>query len=382
MYNLGFGTSIAANANSSNGGGGSTSLYGRVVHVILDPFDPDYEKYGSSQSINGVLYKPLNTPTEESKESDLLFAYCGGGNMKRIPLKGEIVKLELNPTEERTDNPSSKKTYWVDIVSIWNHPHHNAYPDTYQSGDNNNQFGSDFIEAASINPLQAFPGDTLLEGRHGQSIRFTGTKYQSNPWIDSTNNGKPLTIISNGQIETDNGVDSIVEDVNEDSSTMYFTSEHIIPLLQASEKRAAWKEEPIKADKYKESQIILNSGRLYFNAKDNDILLSSKEGIGLNSNTISLDGEEYIGLDADKIYLGKIALEREDEPVLLGQSTTDLLEDFLKQFQSLIRDMASMPPAPPAAIAKMIATSNAILPEIPKLKQRLPLLHSKKVYTE
>ena len=170
--------------------------------------------------------------------------------------------------------------------------------------------------------------------------------------------------------------------MNEDSSTMYFTSEHIIPLLQASEKRAAWKEEPIKADKYKESQIILNSGRLYFNAKDNDILLSSKEGIGLNSNTISLDGEEYIGLDADKIYLGKIALEREDEPVLLGQSTTDLLEDFLKQFQSLIRDMASMPPAPPAAIAKMIATSNAILPEIPKLKQRLPLLHSKKVYTE
>ena len=44
--------------------------------------------------------------------------------------------------------------------------------------------------------------------------------------------------------------------------------------------------------------------------------------------------------------------------------------------------MATAPPAPPAFVAKMIAISNAVLPLIPVLKNRLPNLKSKKVFTE
>lgn len=382
ISNLGFGVNTGARSEGGGSSGGSSNSFGRVVRPILDAFDPDYDKYGQSQAINAVLYIPLTTPSVEDTSRDLQIAYCGKKDIKTIPLKGEIVKITTQPTEERSDNPNAKKTYWVDTVPIWNHPHHNAYPDIYQSGDDRNEFGDDFEELDNINPLQAFPGDTIVEGRNGQSIRMSGTKYTSNPWIDESNNGMPLTIIRNGQAETDNGIDSVVEDVNEDASSIYLTSDHTVELEEANNKADAWAEAPEPPNQFKGSQIILTSNRLIFNAKDEHILLTAKEGIGLSSNTISLDGQEYIGLDANKIYLGKVALNREDEPVLLGQSTTDLLNDFLTQFEQLIKAMATMPPAPPAAIAKMLAISNAILPVIPALKNRLTLLHSQKVFTE
>ena len=230
--------------------------------------------------------------------------------------------------------------------------------------------------------MQSFPGDLIIEGRHGNSIRLTGTKYVSSPWIDNTNNNKPLTIISNGQKETDNGIDLIVEDINEDSTSIYLASDHKINLSPANKKRDSWKKNPIEVDQYKGSQVIINGGRLFFNSRDESILMSSKKDFGVNAKSVHLDGEEMVSIDGDKIYLGQAALNREDEPVLLGQRTVDLLLNFISSFEEIIRTMATMPPAPPAAIAQMMVTANAILPTLPSLKNGLKRLPSKKVYTE
>lgn len=381
-YNYGFGTSkmtstISGGSNNTAGGN-----FGRVVEVILDAFHPRYDEFNRTQSLNGVIYREVNKPKIEDEEEDLKFAYCQNSTFKRIPVKGEIVELTDSPSEDRDSDPTATKTYWVGIASIWNHLHHNAYPDTNQSGESTNDFGEYFEEQDKVAPLQAFPGDDIFEGRHGQSIRFNGTKYDSNELIDDSNNGKPLTIISNGQKEPANSLDPVVENIDEDPSSIYLTSDHSIPLTQANEKRDSWNDEPVKADKYKGSQILLNAGRLYFNAKEESIFLSGTEAIGANAKTINLDGEDYAAIDAKKIYLGSVARKKEDEPVLLGQTTTDLLEDILAQFETIVKGMATAPPAPPAYVAKMVATSNSVLPQIPALKNRLPLLHSKKVFTE
>lgn len=382
-YNTGFNTSRGSKGSGPSRGGSSAGSYGRVVDVIIDAFHPEYSNYGSSQAINGIFYREIGSPVSEENSSDLKFAYQGSSNFKLIPVIGEIVKLITAPAEFSRDNlPQKQKVYYTSTVTLWNHPHHNAYPDTLQVGEGAADFGPDFEEADDVNPLQGFPGDLLIEGRQGQSIRFNGSKHEDNPWIDSSNNKKPITIISNGQKESGNGTDNIIEDVNEDPSSIYLTSDHTVELTQANEKRDAWDTEPEKADKYKGSQIILNGGRLYFNAKEESILMSATEAVGANAKTINLDGEKYVALDAKKIYLGTDALNREDEPVLKGQTSTDWLDDFISQFETLIKGMATMPPAPPAAIAKMIATANAIQPVLPVLKKRLPQLHSKKVYTE
>lgn len=383
MNNLGFGYSKLGNTSSALGLDGTVGVkFGRVVDVILDSFHPNFKEYGESQALNGVLYRELSSPVKEDEESPLKFAYCNPASIKKVPLRGEIVRLATLPTENRSKSPIATKTYWTEIVSIWNHPHHNAYPDTIQNNESDNDFGKYFVEEDKVAPIQSFPGDLIIEGRHGQSIRFTGTKYESNIFIENSNNGKPLTIISNGQKEPSDGFTPVVEDINEDPSSIFLTSDHTIPLKQSNLKRDAWKEEPEQADKFKGSQAIINAGRLYFNAKEEHVLISSAQGIGLNGKTISLDGEDYIGLDANKIYLGTIALDKEDEPVLLGQSTTDLIEDFLNLFNTVVKTLATLPPAPPAAIAKLIAVGNQIVPQVPTIKSRLPLLHSKKVFTE
>lgn len=383
-FSTGFMQSRGSTGGGSSSGHSKHTAFGRVVDIVTDAFHPKYEDYGSSQSINGVFYRPLGGAKVEDEENQLRFAFCSDVNIKRVPLKGEIVEIINLPSERRSSGPGATKSYWTRIVPLWNHPHHNAYPDTTQFEDQESEadLGEYFEESDKVNPLQLFPGDISIEGRHGQSIRFTGTKYDSNEWIDNSNNGQPLTIIRNGQAEAGSGDESVLEDINEDKSSIYLTSDHTIELEQANEKREAWSEEPEKADKFKGPQILLNSGRLYFNAYDEHALISAKEGIGLNSKTISLDGEEYVGLDAKKIYLGVEALKREHEPVLKGQTTTDWLDDFISQFETLTKGIATAPPAPPAFVAKCIAVANSIVPIIPILKNQLPNLHSKKVYTE
>ena len=99
----------------------------------------------------------------------------------------------------------------------------------------------DYYEERDIRRLLPFEGDYLLEGRHGNSIRFgSTTPYSSdtegpypNPWsIDSLDNeeaqiGDPITIIRNGQKVVEKDLDKLtnyLEDINEDDSSIYMCS--------------------------------------------------------------------------------------------------------------------------------------------------------------
>lgn len=383
-YNFGsrLTTSRTSQASAGSKGGPTSLLFGRVTDVVVDAFHPLFNDKGKSQALYGVEYVEVDTTGETSDDAEKKFAYCGSTFFKRLPLKNEIVIITNGPSSENRDYGSSaSKKYWIDILPLWNHTHHNAYPDTEQEGEGDADLGKHFEEQNAINNLQMFPGDVTIEGRYGNSIRLGGTKFDSNEITDSSNNGKPYTLLRNGQVETQDGVDTVVEDVNEDAASIYLLSDHVVKLEQSNVKREAFSNEPDKSDKYKGSQVIINSGRLYFNAKEEGAFISATEQIGLNAKEIGIDGIDYIGLDAKKIYLGTQAF-REKEPVLKGQTSTDWLDDFISQFETIVKGMATAPPAPPAFVAKMIATSNAVLPLIPTLKQQLKLLHSKKVYTE
>ena len=50
--------------------------------------------------------------------------------------------------------------------------------------------------------------------------------------------GKPFTIISNGQIDTVDGIAHIVEDINKDANSLYFLSDHKVPLIAAKYKKS------------------------------------------------------------------------------------------------------------------------------------------------
>ena len=100
--------------------------------------------------------------------------------------------------------------------------------------------GTDVVELSDVNPLFPFPGDILLQGRQGQSVRIGGNKSPQNPLVDAANNGKPYILISNGQLKTDNGIDHIIEDINKDPNSLYFLSDHKSDLLAANTKRDSY----------------------------------------------------------------------------------------------------------------------------------------------
>lgn len=315
-------------------------VFGRVVDIILDDKHPLYKVYGESQSLNGVLYRNIELSEVEEKDSgELIFAYQGNMTVKQTPVIGEIVIIESLPSEERETFVNNKKLYWTSIIPLWNTPHFNAYPDEIQNYNEEEDTvevteDENFVEVGEISPLQNFPGDVVIEGRHGQGIRFTGTKYKTNPWIDESNNGKPLTIISNGTNITSDNFSTVIEDINISDSSIYITSDHNIGLEQANVKVDSWLTKPTLSNAYKGNQILINSGRIFLNAKKEHILLSAGLGIGLNSKTINFDADDHISLDSDTIMLG-LQAQKKEEPVILGNE----LEIFLRQ---LITEITAM----------------------------------------
>jgi hypothetical protein len=389
--NLSLRNSFSGGGSSSTSKKGPSALYGRVVDVILDELHPMYQNKGGGIAINGVFFKPLNSNRSEEAVEDMPFAYQKSSHIKVVPLIGEIVAVESHPVPSSNDVRTKNRKYYESVLNIWNNANNNFYPDTINNSNIDFTQGGKFVELGNVNPIGSGPGDVQFEGRQGQSIRFTGAASNTTGFIDSTNIGSPAIVISNGQKETKGGYTTLGEDVNEDSSSIYLVSNHKIPLKQASEKRDAWDESPTKADQFKGNQVIINGGRLYFNAKENDIQLSSVSSIGLNTEgTINLDSKKYLCLDGSSIYLGSAARSANKlskEPVVLGNQMEGFLMNLLNMLEGMANDMARARTIKNHPIPALNKRGLQAKPVIQALKNRInpngpSTLKSKKVFTE
>lgn len=376
----------ASGVRGGSGGRGSSkssasvNTYGRVIHVVLSLDDP----YCLNPSmINGVYFRTPKVAANESDISKFPFAYQGSAQNRTIPLAGEMVTLYTGTDTNSLTNPGATKFYWKEIVNLWNHPHHNAAPDTLQSDWEENLLKG-FPTQKNINPLIANPGDTLIEGRLGQSIRFGGSKGAST-LIDTSNDGKPIIVLSNGQVETDNGSDLIEENINEDYNSIYLLSDHKVPLTPANTKRDSYNQVPTTSDQFKGNQIVINAGRLYFNAKDESAFISAKQSIGLNANNINLDATEYFCVDAKKIYLGvraRTATSSVQQPAVLGKQLENWLGALLDALDAVATSMSSASAVGAGPVTQLNATGPILKSTIQSLKTQFKVFQSKKVFTE
>lgn len=395
-------TSKVVQGAGGQGGGGSqgsvtsqaasSNSYGRVIDVILDDKHPLYKKYGGGIAINGVIYKRLTVNTSTEVKEKLNFAYQPNANIKIIPVVGEIVEIETSVAPGGSHGKDNKKRrFYSKIVNLWNNPNSGIFLDLENDSELDTTSNGTFKELATVNPRQSTPGDIQLEGRQGQSLRFTGGIGPGNLFVDQENLGKPVVILSNGQVETNSGFSTLAEDVNGDSSSIYMLSDHSINLTQASEKREAWDENPEAANTFKGNQIVLNTGRLYLNAKEHDIQLSSIKSIGLNTEgTVNIDSTKYTCIDGSKIFLGRRARTAGDnnkEAILLGNQTEAFLGNILNILEGMARDMASAKTIKGHPIPSINKRGAQVQPVIKQLKRLInpngpSNLKSKKVYTE
>ena len=153
-------------------------------------------------------------------------------------------------------------------------------------------------------------------------------------------NGDPITILRNGQ--TDYTSDSWVpetEDINNDKSSIYLTSTQQLPLFPASVNNSSFSKStpPINIGQYEGNQIILNSGRLVFNAKSDSVLVLANKSIQLSCNdTLGINAKQ-ITLAADIVYLGSSeGIEgTKIQPVVLGENLNFVLSDIAIFLQTL-----------------------------------------------
>lgn len=374
MYSLNRGTGQGDFSNSVN--------YGRVIDVIMDSSHPEWERLGGTQAQYGVFFqKPYSNDPEENVP-EYNFAFCGNPNLRRIPVKNEIVSIKMeirSDVSEDLEKRECVRMYWEDIIPVWNSPHLNAYPDTIAHGEGAVDVGKDFKESGDVKPLQLCAGDVSLEGRHGNSIRLGGTKKEGSPISTSDVNGNPYMILRVGQASSSE--DAVYEDINKDLSSIYLVSDHKVELTQAAKKRKAWKsgKGPKEVKDYQGAQIVANTNRIVLNARENDIELIAKEEIGATGKLIALDGDEYVAFDAAKIYLGKSAFN-EFDPVLLGQKTVDWLSNLCTSLNTLLTTMGTT--TTPAQLPALAATAQVIKTQITGYKSTLPNLKSKKSFVE
>ena len=364
---------------------------GRVVDVILNSEHKYYDRYGGPDSIGVVLYVDLADGVDTSDTGDIVYsgiAYPLNKDINTLPVKNEIILIQPGPGTNLGQASSYSRKYYQTAYNLWNHPHHGAFPTDIDKEEVN--IGEAFDVNDKLAPLQPFPGDTIISGRLGQTIRMSGTELEENKLTDDSNKDKPFTIISNGQKKTPEGFTHIVEDINEDPSSIYLTSDHSVPLILANTKRSSYDKAPDLPSKYQGSQLLFNSDRIVLNARANEVLISSQDSVGINSKTVNIDGEEFMCVDADKIYLGSGARKASGnakQPVMLGHQVETYLQDIIDVLEGMSRAMMSATTVKGDAIPQINMKGASSLGAFQSLKNRInpkgkSLLKSTKTFVE
>jgi hypothetical protein len=369
----------------------------RVLSIVLDESHPRFKELGEWNAIGIIEYEDVTNPLP----SPLLpTARPLTGNFKNLPLVNEIVFIMAFPNTDIATISSNQDQYYVNIVSLWNHPHHNAYPTTpnalppsqqkdyIQTSTGNVRrvtdqstevfLGKTFKERSDIHPILPFEGDIIYEGRWGNSIRIGSTvKNSPNTWSTSGTDGDPILIIRNGQgKQTKEGWIPTIEDINNDDSSIYSTSTQKIPLNAASSNYFSYKNNaPQSPKEYAGKQILLNSGRLVFNSTTDHILLSSKKSINLNAiEGVNIDSPT-VTLQSGNIYLGS---KNASEPLLLGDQTVNLLNQLisnLSSFATVCSTLITLSPGAPmgqlnVAATQLVGSLNALQANLNSVKSK------------
>ena len=258
--------------NTLGGGGGNTLTPNlsnalkpvRVIDIILDSSHPSFEQYGGYDSIGMIFWSNVLENKDSTKPTTENRARPFFQSIKQYPLKNEVVLIIDAPSKTMIGNSGrtalGETSYYIPNVNIWNHPHNNALPDMryYNTENDANNYGTVegvmirnpdddsveidlgnyFKEQLQIQPLLPFEGDTIIEGRFGNSIRFGATAInigkgpkEESAYSTKGNTGDPITIIRNGALveEEDNGWEHTLENINTDHSAIYLTSNQILP---------------------------------------------------------------------------------------------------------------------------------------------------------
>ena len=375
---------LSGNDKPTKSKGNKNIFSSRVKDIILNESHPEFENFGEWASIGAIFIEDVLQPTTTNSIS---IAYPLFPNIKQYPLLNEVVVVLVLPSTGLESNPTSNRLYYLPPINVWGSQHHNAIPgfselapsqqkDYVQTsagsvrqvtdGGTEINLGEGFVEQLNINPLQPYIGDYIIEGRFGNSIRLGGYEGKD-----------PITKIRNGQgPKTDEGWTTVNEDVNEDSGSLYLTSTQQVNLEPNIFNYNSYTSSlvPELVPEYSSPQVLINSGRLVLNAKEDSILLSSAKSINLNSQySVNVDSEYSFVVNSPNILLGD---KEATEPLLKGDITIELLSELVGELQKW---MGQFNKNPSPYLTTMVASTTPLITTLVKIKADLETKTKSKV---
>ena len=286
--------------------------------------EPDYKLIGA------IRFRKIYSQQNLS-DDQLMIAYPLNLNIVDFPVRGETVFIQK----------IYDKFYYTDRVNMFNNPNSavsigssqkfnvgkntssQKTLDTAESEIAENKekinevvLGNYFTPDLNIRQLVPNEGDTLIQGRFGNTIRLGS--------IDN----EPTIKLRAGQISDyekfDEGADfksfldsspvntPLEENINLDASSMWMTTDETVRLTPATLEDTNIYPTEVAPAEFGGKQIILNSGRLIFNSKENGILGFSNGPVDFSTlNTFGVSAKQGLNLYSPIMNIGR---DGNDEP--------------------------------------------------------------------
>lgn len=281
-----------------------------VVDVILDQFHKQYSKDG--YNVGMIKIRLFNQ--DHSRDDELLgWAYPMDSTIQEMPLIGEVVivnKILGNFFYSRKLYIAHRmqENAMINLNKLLNNRPSQLKSTLPSSGKeislDKHMFGNYFKPDSRVRPLKHFEGDVIIQGRMGHSIRFGSSQ------MEPGNKGMaPNIILRAGQAKdvektactSDKVFGLILEDPDNDVSSIWITSDQVIPFEQITKEAGSNLRSLVnQPQKYDGGTILINSDRVVLDAKKTHIMMFSNEEIYLNSyKNTSIDTDNNIILTAN-----------------------------------------------------------------------------------
>ena len=292
-----------------------------VLDVLTDVND------SNATAVSGrYVVSQQNYPIEQT----FLFYPLDPNNLQ-IPVRGEVV----------LGTEFLGKYYYMSKLNIQNSPIANTKPNisSYASKPVEDfQLGKYFIENPNgSKKLVAREGDTILQGRFGNSIRLG-----SNQSEDFFNNPQTSEFIDSPNIKIVSGITD-----------------------NGSDDRVVYQE---KLDTEVNSIYLTTKENVSFKFNGNDIENNGQPQITIQSDNIVFHGREDFNIYSNKINLGG----DNTQPVVLCDNLVDLVNEILTTLRSVINSYASANPT----------STSGLLIQVGDIELKVNEILSSKVNTE
>ncbi len=298
-----------------------------VLEVFTDTLD---------ESLIGAVRARFDITQQNQPLSDANIFYPLDSNTLQVPVQGEEIlgcefggKYYYMSKLNKSNTATNDSNFGVSALNVG---------DPYEEFEFD--YGKYFNPSSRVKKLLSREGDTIIQGRFGNSIRLGSNQHQSGSFdkrnlTESPNVKIVAGAFTNGSVYNESLVSDISSEIiQEEKSSVYLTTDEYVPYEDVGITSTFDNNET-----YFKPQVIIQSDRIVFNSKGDD------GGIGIYSrDNVEIKSANKVEIDSPTIDIGSVTSGQ----AVLGN------QDFVFLINSLIDSKIS---SNESEIAEELATS-------------------------